>query len=187
MINILQRSKCVGMCTDVQKGQTLSKPDNIGGLKTWFSKKSSRAVWTYCINQRQALCLHTFVTSTTESSVIWRHGCRNNLLKVCCSSEQFTQENVATFLCRSHCAFINRYLTKANHGSTMILKLTCTSMAVKVANFLELNVTLKSLLRNLNRVGRTWKMTLLTYFRINSIFNRKGDKNYEIRQSVLIL
>lgn len=167
------------MCTDVQKGQTPSKPDNLGGLKTWFSKKSSHAVWIYCINQGQALCLQKSETSTTDSSVIWRHGCRMHLLKFCCSSKQLIRENVTTCLCRSHCAYVSQYLTKGNHGSTMILKLACTGMALKEANFLQLSVNLKSLLRNWNRIRRTWKMTRLTFFRINSIFNRKGDKNDE--------
>jgi hypothetical protein len=61
----------------------------------------------------------------------------------------------------------------------MILKLACTGTALKEANFLQLSVNLKSLLRNWNRIRRTWKMTRLTFFRINSIFNRKGDKNDE--------
>ena len=167
------------MCIDVQKRHTLSNPDNLGDLR----HDSARSLLVLCesIADKPFACRHE--TSSTDSSVIWRHGCRTYLLRFCCSSKQLTMENVAKCLCRCLCAHVSDYLTKANHGSTMILKLTCTSMAVKVDNFPQLSVTVKSLLRNWNRIRRTWKMTPSKCFRINSIFNRMSVKNYEKRKS----
>jgi hypothetical protein len=57
MINILQWSNCVGMCTDVQKGQTLSKPDNLG------SPDSARSLLVLCeyialITDKPFACRH---------------------------------------------------------------------------------------------------------------------------------